>query len=106
MEEKTQQLTPISPMRVSLKLNFHTVLMQRKHGLLFEVINLKTINHESMVFFGQAEDVAERKQTVAASSEFFFFVKIACEFLSHLTRLSLRQSLNDFQIMPEHRDKH
>ena len=51
---------------------------------------------------GRAEDVAERKRIVAASSEFRLFGKIACDFLScdkHLIsgvtkRLSLRQSPN------------
>ena len=63
---------------------------------------------------GRAEDVAERKRIVAASSKFCLFGKIACDFLScdkHIisgvtTRLSLRRSANDFVIMSEHRDKH
>ena len=63
---------------------------------------------------GRAEDVAERKRIVAASTEFRLFGKIACDFLScdkHLIsgvtiRLSLRRSPNDFVIMSEHRDKH
>ena len=63
---------------------------------------------------GRAEDVAERKRIVAASTEFRLFGKTACDFLScdkHLIsgvtiRLSLRQSPNDFVIMSEHRDKH
>ena len=63
---------------------------------------------------GQAEDVAESKRIVAASTEFRLFGKIACDFLScdkHLIsgvtiRLSLRRSPNDFVIMSEHRDKH
>ena len=62
---------------------------------------------------GRAEDVAERKRIVAASTEFRLFGKIACDFLScdkHLIsgvtiRLSLRRSPNDFVIMSEHRDK-
>ena len=62
----------------------------------------------------RAEDVAERKRTVAASTEFRLFGKIACDFLScdkHLIsgvtiRLSLRRSPNDFVMMSEHRDKH
>ena len=63
---------------------------------------------------GQAEDVAERKRIVAASSEFRLFGKIACEFLScdkHrisgvTIRLSLRRFSNDFVIMSEHANKH
>ena len=63
---------------------------------------------------GRAEDVAERKRIVAASSEFRLFGKIACDFLScdkHLIsgvtmRLSLRRSPNDFVIMSEHATKH
>ena len=63
---------------------------------------------------GRAEDVAERKRIVAASSEFRLFGKIACDFLScdkHLIsgvtiRLSLRRSPNDFVIMSEHANKH
>ena len=56
---------------------------------------------------GRAEDVAERKRIVAASTEFRLFGKIAFDFLScdkHLIsgvtkRLSLRRSPNDFVIM-------
>ena len=63
---------------------------------------------------GRAEDVAERKRIVAASTEFRLFGKIACDFLSsdkHLISgftiiLSLRRSPNDFVILSEHRDKH
>ena len=63
---------------------------------------------------GRAEDVAERKRIVAASTEFRLFGKIACDFLScdkHLIsgvtiRLSLRQSPTDFVIMSNYRDKH
>ena len=63
---------------------------------------------------GRAEDVAERKRIVAASTEFRLFGKIACDFLScdkHLIsgvtiKFSLRRSPNDFVIMSEHRDKH
>ena len=59
------------------------------------------------------EDVAERKQIVAASSEFRLFGKIACDFLSsykHLIsgvtiRLSLRRSPNDFVILSEQANK-
>ena len=58
---------------------------------------------------GRAEDAAERKRIVAASREFQFFGKIACDFLScdkHVIsgvtiRLSLRRSPNDFVIMSE-----
>ena len=63
---------------------------------------------------GRAEDVAERKRTVAASNEFRLFGKIACDFLScdkHLIsgvtiRLSLRRSPNDFVIVSEQPNKH
>ena len=63
---------------------------------------------------GRAEDVAERKRIVAASSEFRLLGKIACDFLScdkHLIsgvtiRLSLKRSPNDFVIMSEHAKKH
>ena len=63
---------------------------------------------------GRAEDVAERKRIVAASTEFRLFGKIACDFLScdkHLIsgvtiKPSLRRSPNDFVLMSEHRDKH
>ena len=61
----------------------------------------------------RAEDVAERKRIVAASSEFRLFGEIACDFLScdkHLIsgvtiRLALRRSANDFVIMSEHTDR-
>ena len=63
---------------------------------------------------GWAEDFAERKRIVAASSEIRLFGKIACNFLScdkHLISgvtitLSLRRSPNDFVIMSEQSNKH
>ena len=63
---------------------------------------------------GRAENVAEHKRIVSASSGFRLIGKTACDFLSfdeHLIsrvtiRLSLRQSALDFVIMSEHRDKH
>ena len=63
---------------------------------------------------GRAEDVAERKRIVAASSEFHLVGKIACDFLScdkHLISgvtisLSLRLAPNDFVIMSEQPNKH
>ena len=35
--EKIQQPMPILPIKVSMRKNFHTVKMQRKHGLLVKV---------------------------------------------------------------------
>ena len=63
---------------------------------------------------GGAEDVAERKRIVAASSEFRLFGKIDCDFLSCdkylisgvTIRLSLSRSPNDFVIMSEQTNKH
>ena len=60
---------------------------------------------------GRAEDVAERKRIVAASTLFRLFGNIDCDFSSsdkHLIsgvtiRLSLRQSPNDFVIMSDYR---
>ena len=63
---------------------------------------------------GRAEDVAERKRIVAASTEFRLFGKVACDFLScdkhHFSgvtiRLSLRRSPYDFVILSEHKDNY
>ena len=62
---------------------------------------------------GRAEDVAERKRIVAASSEFRLFGKIACDFFIMrqtsyqrcYNKTSLRRSPNDFVIMSEHATK-
>ena len=44
---------PILPIRVSLRPNYHTVMMQRKHGLLVKIINMKIIHQVLMVLMGE-----------------------------------------------------
>ena len=114
MEKKKSSTTNANlTIRVSVRPNFHKELMQRKHGLLVKVMIMKIIHQILMVLVGgRAEDVAERKRIVAASSDFRLFGKNACDFLScddHLIsgvtiRLSLRRFPNGFVIMYENRD--
>ena len=62
----------------------------------------------------RSEEVTERKGLVAASNELKLFGKISCNFLScdkHLLsgvtiRLSLRRSINDYDVISEDATKH
>ena len=49
MEKKFQELMPICPIRLLLRPNFHTAMMQRKHGLLVKVTNMEIIYQVLMV---------------------------------------------------------
>ena len=53
MEKQFHQLMPIVPIRVSLKLKFNTLMMQRTHGLLVKVIIVKIIHQVLMVLMGE-----------------------------------------------------
>ena len=113
MEKKFQQLMPILVIRVSLRPSFH-MLMMPKTWFACQGSNCEDNLSGIDGAIGRAEDVAERKRIVAASSEFCLFDNIACDFLScdkHFIRsvtirFSLRRSANDFVITSEHRDKH
>ena len=47
--KKNHKLMPILPIRVSLRPNFHKVMMQRKHGWFIKVFILKIIYQVLMV---------------------------------------------------------
>ena len=104
IEKKFQQLMTILPIKVSLRQNFHTVMMQRKHCLLVKAIIMKIIHLVLMVLMGELK---------MFSRDFRLFGKTAWDFLScdkHLIsgvtmRISLRRSPNDFVIMSEQPNK-
>ena len=100
------ELRPTLHIKISLRLNFHPVVMQNKQEYYED--NPSGIDGAK----GRADDVAERKQIIFASMEVRLFGKTACDFLScdkHLIscvtlRFSLRRSLNDVVVMSEHQE--
>ena len=95
MEKIFQQCMPILHKKSFIETKFSHSNDAKKYGMLFKNFIFRIIRQ---VFFllkgGGADDIAEPKRFVAASSEICSFVKIACDYYHVTIVLSVVLLLN------------